>query len=42
MLALGMKEDEIFQMTHDNPARLLGLAPQLAVKQQAVAGAPGE
>jgi len=38
MLALGLKEDEIFQMTHDNPARLLGLA----VKRQAVAGVPGE
>jgi hypothetical protein len=41
MLALGMKEDEVFQMTHDNPARLLGLSPQPAVKKQA-AGGPGE
>jgi hypothetical protein len=41
MLALGFKEDEVFQMTHDNPARLLGVAPQMATNKQTVAGTQG-
>ena len=27
MLALGLKEDQVYLMTHENPSRLLGLAP---------------
>jgi len=42
MLALGMKEDEVYLMTHDNPAKLLGLAQQEPIKEQAIASARRE